>query len=98
VTFPSFAIRGAAFAADPGPGRWAPDQLLRLLPIARRVYLLHLERQGTPPDALGVVVNAATAQGRLIFESAVLLPDEHFLPLDLVRLRPPGRSTGRQRR
>ena len=98
MTFPSFAIRGAAFAVDPGPGRWAPDQLLRLLPIARRVYLLHLERQGTPPDALGVVVNAATAQGRLIFESAVLLPDEHFLPLDLVRLRPPGRSTGRQRR
>ena len=98
MTFPSFAIRGAAFAADPGPGRWAPDQLLRLLPIARRIYLLHLERQGTPPDALGVVVNAATAQGRLIFESAVLLPDEHFLPLDLVRLRPPGRSTGRQRR
>ncbi|MFZ4565242.1 MAG: hypothetical protein ACOYMY_02165 [Prochlorococcaceae cyanobacterium] len=98
MTFPSFAIRGAAFTADPGPVRWAPDLMLRLLPIARRVYLLHLERQGSPPDALGVVVNAVTAQGRLIFESAVLLPDEHFLPLDLVRLRPPGRSGSRQRR
>lgn len=98
MTFPSFAIRGAASAADPGPARWAPDQLLRVLPIARTVYVQHLERQGTLPDALGVVVNAVTAQGRLIFESAVLLPDECFVPLDLVRLRPPGRSAARQRR
>ena len=98
MTFPSFAIRGAAFAADPGPARWAPDLLLRLLPIARSIYLLHFERQGSPPEALGVVVNATTAQGRLIFESAVLLPDEHFIPLDLIRMRPPGRSGARQRR
>ena len=98
MTVPSFAIRGAAFAAEPGPARWAPEQLLRSLPIARKVVLQHLERQGCHPDALGVVVNAATAQGRLIYESAVLLPDEHFLPMDLVRLRPPGRPGARQRR
>ena len=89
---PSFAIRGANGNVDPGPARWAPDLLSRMLHTGRRLYLQHLERNGGLPEPLGVVIEASGDQGRLIFEAPVLLPDEQFLPLDLVRLRPQGRN------
>jgi hypothetical protein len=64
---PSFAIRGANGNVDPGPARWAPDLLSRMLHTGRRLYLQHLERNGGLPEPLGVVIEASGDQGRLIF-------------------------------
>ena len=59
---------------------------------ARRIYFTYLERTGLAHDPLGIVISQPhTGQGRVVFELPVLLPDEQFIPLELVRGRP-GRS------
>ena len=93
---PSFVIRGAQASIDPGPARWSPDQLSRLLSVGRQLYLAHLERYGARVEPLGVVIETRNFSGRVIFEPPVLLPEEQFLELDLLRRRTHGRL--RQRR
>ncbi|RCL53623.1 MAG: hypothetical protein DBW85_04440 [Synechococcus sp. MED-G71] len=93
---PSFAIRGASGAVDPGPARWAPDQLSRMVQIGRRLYLDHLERFGLRPEPIGVVIASRDGSGRVVFEAPVLLPTEQFLELDLLRPRAHGRSRSRR--
>jgi hypothetical protein len=59
---------------------------------ARRIYFSYLERSGLTHDPLGIVISQPqSGQGRVVFELPVLLPDEQFIPLELVRGRP-GRS------
>ena len=55
-----------------------------LLAAARRVLFAYLE-EGGYDDPIGVVLNADQRQGRVVFELPVLLPDEQFVPLDLIR-------------
>ena len=93
---PSFAISGAQTAIDPGPARWSPDQLSRMLQVGRQLYLSHLERHGARVEPLGVVIETRHFSGRMVFEPPVLLPDEQFLEIDLLRRRTHGRL--RQRR
>jgi hypothetical protein len=55
---------------------------------ARRIYFLFLERCSISQDPLGIVISHPdSGQGRVVFELPVLLPDEHFIPLDLLRGR-----------
>jgi hypothetical protein len=58
-----------------------------LITLARRIYLLHFERGLCGGEPLGVVLNPQSAQGRVVFELPVLLPEEQFLPLELIRGR-----------
>jgi len=58
----------------------------QLLAAARRILFAYLE-QGTytEEDPLGLVLSADLRQGRVVFEPPVLLPDEQFVPLELIR-------------
>ena len=56
---------------------------------ARRIYFHYLERSGLANDPLGIVISSPqSGQGRVVFELPVLLPDEQFIPIELVRGRP----------
>jgi hypothetical protein len=41
---------------------------------------------------VGVVMVGESIQGRVVFDPPVLLPEEQFVPIDLVRTRPRTRS------
>jgi hypothetical protein len=91
---PSFLIAGASGSGGGGRTTAGRDPLasLRLdridsrvlLAAARRVLFAYLEEGGID-DPIGVVLNANQRQGRVVFELPVLLPDEQFVPLDLIR-------------
>ena len=36
---------------------------------------------------MGIVLQGRSAQGRVVFETPVLLPDEQYVPLELIRSR-----------
>ncbi|WP_233128413.1 hypothetical protein [Synechococcus sp. 8F6] len=87
---PSFLIPGASAKAAPG---LRLDQINSQLVIqaARRVLFQALNNASAGADPAGVVLHGN--QGRLVFDLPVLLPDEHFVPIDLIRGRL-GRSGG----
>jgi hypothetical protein len=59
----------------------------RLIAQARRIYLHHFEQGASSVEPLGIVLQPHTGLGRAVFETPVLLPDEQFVPLDLLRVR-----------
>jgi hypothetical protein len=55
---------------------------------ARKIYFTYIERCPSGLEPLGVVLSGTgLGQGRVVFELPVLLPDEQYLSLDLVRGR-----------
>ncbi len=102
---PSFLISGTSGsgAGARGPTNRDPLSSLRLdridsrvlLAAARRVLFGYLEQGSYGDDPIGVVLTADQRQGRVVFEVPVLLPEEHFVPLDLIR---GGELLGRSRR
>ncbi|MCP9833325.1 hypothetical protein KBY95_01785 [Cyanobium sp. Aljojuca 7A6] len=54
---------------------------------ARRVYFRFLESCPTAPEPLGVVLLGSGPQGRVVFELPILLPDEQYVSMDLLRPR-----------
>lgn len=92
---PSFLIAGASGSASGGRSAGGRDPLasLRLdridsrvlLAAARRVLFAYLEEGSSSDDPIGVVLSADQRQGRVVFELPVLLPHEHYVPLDLIR-------------
>jgi hypothetical protein len=69
--------------------RWDQINSAEAIGRARRIYYAFLERCAGAGDPLGIVM--AGAAGRVVFELPMLLPAEHFIPLELVRGRQ-GRS------
>jgi hypothetical protein len=57
-----------------------------VLQQARQVLFLYQHDCPGGPDPLGVVLQGSA--GRVVFERPVLLPDEQFVPLELLRNRP----------
>ena len=93
---PSFQIRGGESSASPSQGSLRLDRInsAELLRHSRRVYFRFLEPCPTAPEPLGVVLLGGGPQGRVVFEAPILLPDEQFVPMDLLRPRSArGRST-----
>ncbi len=92
---PSFEIRGADASGSVPFGALRLDRInsADLLRRSRRIYFHFLESCPTAPEPMGVVLLAEGPQGRVVFEVPVLLPDEQFVPLELLRPRP-GRSRG----
>ena len=92
---PSFLIRGGEYSPSPSAGSLRLDRInsAELLRCSRRVYFRFLEACPTAPEPLGVVVLGSGPQGRVVFELPILLPDEQFVPMELLRPRSPrGRS------
>ncbi len=83
---PSFEIRGAT-SQGAGTIRWDQIDSGQVLKRARRVYFHYVEQCPAGSEPLGIVLQLASSQGRVVFETPVLLPEEQFVPLDLIRVR-----------
>ncbi|MEA5417261.1 hypothetical protein [Synechococcus sp. BA-132 BA5] len=91
---PSFQIRGGESSASQGSLRLDRINSAELLRHSRRVYFRFLESCPTAPEPQGVVLLGGGPQGRVVFEAPILLPDEQFVPMDLLRPRSArGRTT-----
>ena len=88
---PSFQIRGAG--GDPVPSlRLDRVNSRELFATARTVVFRHMANCPDGPEPLGVVLTAdsergAPGRGRVVFSVPVLLPDEQFVPLELLLAR-----------
>ena len=85
---PSFEIRGAAGA--PAGLRLDRINSREVFRVARHIYFHYLETCPAGAEPIGVVIvteasQGLPSQGRVVFELPVLLPEEQFLPLDLLR-------------
>ena len=92
LSTPSFEIRGASGA--PSTPRWDRIDSRSLIAQARRVYFAYLSSSHAGQEPLGVVVGPLDPDGRVVFATPVLLPDEEFIAIDLIRART---SRGRTR-
>jgi hypothetical protein len=88
---PSFRIEAAAAPGSQPPAlRFDRINSRDLLAAARSVYFSFLSAAATTDDPLGVVVScpgSGPARGRVVFSLPILLPDEEFVALDLLRSR-----------
>lgn len=76
--------------------RWDRINSADVISRARRIYYSYLENSGGGGGAepCGIVITGPSGgQGRVVFENPVLLPDEQFIALELVRGRS-GRGRG----
>ena len=64
----------------------------QLLACARHIYFSYLSSCGVACEPVGVVMVGESIQGRVVFDPPLLLPEEQFVPIDLVRMRPRTRS------
>ncbi len=85
LSTPSFEIRGASGA--PSAPRWDRIDSRSLIANARRVYFAYLSNSPAGQEPLGVVVDPQEPDGRVVFETPVLLPEEEFIAIDLIRGR-----------
>ena len=92
LSTPSFEIRGAS--GGPSTPRWDRVDSRSLIAQARRVYFAYLSTTPAGQEPLGVVVDPQEPDGRVVFDTPVLLPDEEFIAIDLIRGRT---SRGRYR-
>jgi hypothetical protein len=63
-----------------------------VLQLARQVYFRFLSSGPGGIEPAGIVLKTAAPEGRVVFEAPVLLPDEHFVPIDWLRSRSGGRN------
>ena len=92
LSTPSFEIRGAS--GTPSAPRWDRINSGSLIGKARRIYFAYLSSTPAGQEPLGVVVDPQEPDGRVVFETPVLLLDEEFIAIDLIRGRT---SRGRTR-
>ena len=85
LSTPSFEIRGASGA--PSAPRWDRIDSRSLIAQARRIYFAYLSSTPAGQEPFGVVVDPREPDGRVVFETPVLLPDEEFIAIDLIRGR-----------
>ena len=78
----------------PSSPRWDRIDSRSLIAQARRIYFAYLSSTPAGQEPLGVVVDPREPDGRVVFETPVLLPDEEFIAIDLIRGRT---SRGRTR-
>ena len=85
MSSPSFEIRGAGGAA--ASPRWDRVDSRSLIALARRIYFAYLSDTPAGQEPIGVVALPEHREGRVVFDSPVLLPEEEFVGLDLIRGR-----------
>ena len=85
LSSPSFEIHGAA--GSPQALRWDRIDSRSLIRIARQTYFKYLSDTPGGHEPIGVVVAMGQQEGRVAFDAPVLLPDEEFVGLELIRGR-----------
>ena len=91
---PSFLIT-AAPAAGPASLRLDRINSQQVFRRARQALFHYMERGPAGGDPIGVVLQGE--RGRVVFEPPILLPEEQFVPIDLLRGRPSTRAASRLR-
>ena len=108
---PSFLIPGAAKNRAAASLRLDLINSSLVIQAARRVLFQALDLGGSANEPSGVVLNGCQiqgtgqdlgkgqhfGQGRIVFDQPVLLPDEHFVPIELIRGRVGRSGTARLR-
>ena len=72
--------------------RWDRVDSRSLIALARRIYFAYLSDTPGGQEPIGGVAEPDNLEGRVVFEPPVLLPEEEFVGLELIRGR-----TGRGR-
>lgn len=54
----------------------------------RRAYFHYLEQCPGSAEPIGIIWQEGPAAPRVVFELPVLLPEEHFVPIEMIRGRP----------
>jgi len=92
--FPSFLIAGAP---DRPPAGLRLDRInsQQVFQQARQALFRYMEGCPGGGEPIGVVLQGQ--RGRVVFEQPILLPDEQFVPIDLLRARPGNRAAARLR-
>ena len=85
LSSPSFKIHGAA--DSPQTPRCDCIDSRYLIRIARQTYFKYLSDTVGGHEPIGVVVAMDQQEGRVAFDAPVLLPDEEFVGLELIRGR-----------
>ncbi|MEB3264671.1 MAG: hypothetical protein VKJ66_09900 [Synechococcus sp.] len=68
--------------------RWDRINSAAVIGRARQIYYAYLQSSAGGNDPCGIVLSGPDGpQGRVVFDPPVLLPEEQFIPLDLVRGR-----------
>lgn len=87
--FPSFQIAGA-HDRPPAGLRFDRINSQQVLYQARQALFQYMERCPGGSDPIGVVLQGE--RGRVVFEQPILLPDEQFVPIELLRGKRMSRS------
>ncbi len=87
VIQPSFRITSGSPARGGSGLRLDQVNSGDLIRSARRIYADFVVATLAMAKPTGVVLLADRRQGRVVFEQPVLLPDELFIPMDLLRPR-----------
>ncbi|MFY8147803.1 MAG: hypothetical protein ACOVNL_01125 [Prochlorococcaceae cyanobacterium] len=88
-----------------GSGGGSPRPELRLDQIdsrrvfqdVRRAYFHYLEQCPGGAEPIGIIWQQTGQPPRVVFELPVLLPEEHFVPIEMIRGRPGRPSATRLR-
>ena len=72
---------------SPGSPRWDRLDSRVLIRLARSIYFSFLSDAPGNLEPCGVVVDPSCEIGRVVFERPVLLPEEEFIALELIRSR-----------
>ncbi len=83
----SFEISGKARQIRANP-RWDLHDSKSLILKARIIFFKYLTTQTKDYEPKGVVLNHSTGQGRVVFQNTSLLPQEEFLDIESLRLKP----------
>ena len=87
MSSPSFEIRGAL--GTPTSPRWDRVDSRALIALARTTYFNYLSDTHSGLEPVGAVVHLQHEEGRVAFGVPVLLPDEEFVGIELIRGRSP---------
>ena len=94
----SFLIPGAAKTKAAASLRLDKINSSLVIQAARRILFQSLELGNAGHEPSGVVLNGKQIlQGRIVFDQPVLLPDEQFVPINLIRGRLTGSGAARLR-
>ena len=85
LSSPSFKIHGVS--SSPKIPRWDRIDSRSLIRIDRQTYFKYLTDTPGGHEPIGVVVAMNQQEGRVAFDAPVLLPDEEFVGLELIRGR-----------
>ncbi|MFL0737254.1 MAG: hypothetical protein AB8A49_01040 [Prochlorococcus sp.] len=86
ISPPSFSISKAA-ARSVEAVRWDRINSREVIEKARKIYFNYLSNSISGPEPIGVVLSQKNGKGRVVFDLPTLLPNEHYLKLELLRSR-----------